>query len=167
MRSQLSSQGNESRGFAPALFLPGGGTLFGVPSLLQALSILLLLFALSTSPRRSLSLKLRKTRVYEPQIRARLVTTAHFCEALILKLRAVPVEYNSQCCGLTDCGKCPPHRLRGSAALAGPHRLRVEPLTCAVYGGRCWGSSSLAAQPCQGPFPSTEVPRFLIGEVTM
>ena len=100
-------------------------------------------FTLSTSPRRSLSLKLSKTRVYEPQIRARLITTAHFFEAVILKLRAVPVKYNSQCCGLTDCGKCLPHRLRGSAALAGPHRVRVESLTCAVHGGRCWGSSVL------------------------
>ena len=31
-----------------------------------------------TGPRRSLSLKLRDTRVYEPQIRAHLGTTAHF-----------------------------------------------------------------------------------------
>ena len=32
-----------------------------------------------TGPTRSLSLKLTDTRVYEPQIRARLVTTAHVC----------------------------------------------------------------------------------------
>ena len=36
-------------------------------------------FTLVTGPRRSLSLKLSDTRVYEPQIRARLGTTAHFC----------------------------------------------------------------------------------------
>jgi len=37
-------------------------------------------FTLVTGPRRSLSLKLSDTRVYEPQIRARLGTTAHFCK---------------------------------------------------------------------------------------
>ena len=36
---------------------------------------------LLTGPRRSLSLKLSDTRVYEPQIRARLGTTSHFCQA--------------------------------------------------------------------------------------
>ena len=46
-------------------------------------------FTLVTGPRRSLSLKLSDTRVYEPQIRARLGTTAHFCEVVVLKLRAV------------------------------------------------------------------------------
>ena len=38
-------------------------------------------FTLVTGPRRSVSLKLRDTRVYEPQIRARLGITAHFCES--------------------------------------------------------------------------------------
>ena len=37
---------------------------------------------LVTGPRRSLRLKLSDTRVYEPQIRARLGTTAHFCETV-------------------------------------------------------------------------------------
>jgi len=37
-------------------------------------------FTLVTGPRRSLSLRLSDTRVYEPQIRARLGTTAHFCK---------------------------------------------------------------------------------------
>jgi len=36
-------------------------------------------FTLVTGPRRSLNLKLSDKRVYEPQIRARLGTTAHFC----------------------------------------------------------------------------------------
>ena len=49
-----------------------------------------LFFTLVSGPRRSLSLKLSDTRVYEPQIRARLGTTAHFCEVVVLKLRAVP-----------------------------------------------------------------------------
>ena len=35
------------------------------------------------------------TRVYEPQIRARLVTKTHFCEVVILKPRAVLVWYSS------------------------------------------------------------------------
>jgi len=38
-------------------------------------------FTLVTGPRRSLGLKLSDTRVYTPQIRARLGTTTHFCEA--------------------------------------------------------------------------------------
>ena len=47
-------------------------------------------FTLVTGPRRSLSLHLSDTRVYEPQIRARLGTTTHLCEVVVLKLRAVP-----------------------------------------------------------------------------
>ena len=42
--------------------------------------------ALVTGPGRSSSLKLSDTRVYEPQIRARLVTKAHFCEGVVVKL---------------------------------------------------------------------------------
>ena len=37
-----------------------------------------------SGPSRSLSLKLSDTRVYEPQIRARLGATAHFCEVVVL-----------------------------------------------------------------------------------
>ena len=47
-------------------------------------------FTLVTGPRRSLSLKLSDTRVYEPQIRARLGTTAHFCEVVVLTSEACP-----------------------------------------------------------------------------
>ena len=36
-------------------------------------------FTLVIGPRRSLSLELSDTRVYEPQIRARLGTASHFC----------------------------------------------------------------------------------------
>jgi len=43
-------------------------------------------FTLVTGPRRSLSPKLSDTRVYEPQIRARLGTTAHFCRVVVLSL---------------------------------------------------------------------------------
>ena len=45
-----------------------------------SLTLFLFFFTLVTGPRRSLSLKLSDTRVYEPQLRARLGTTAHFCE---------------------------------------------------------------------------------------
>ena len=48
-------------------------------------ALLLLLFfflTLVTGPRRSLLLKLIDTTVYEPQIRARLGTTAYLCRAL-------------------------------------------------------------------------------------
>ena len=41
-------------------------------------------FTLVTGPRRSLSRKLSDTRVYEPQMRARFGTTAHFCEVVIM-----------------------------------------------------------------------------------
>ena len=46
----------------------------------------LFFFTLVTGPRRSLSLKLSHTRVYEPQIPARLVTTTHFCDVVVLRL---------------------------------------------------------------------------------
>ena len=36
------------------------------------------------------SLELSDTKVYEPYIRARLGTAAHFCEVVVLKLRTVP-----------------------------------------------------------------------------
>ena len=52
--------------------------------------LLLFFFTLVTGPRRSLSLKLSDTRVYEPQLRARLGTTAHFCRVVVRKLRGVP-----------------------------------------------------------------------------
>ena len=53
---------------------------------------------------RSLGLKLSDTRAYEPQIRARLGTTAHFCKEVVLKLRAV-----GDACGMRGavCGAIP------------------------------------------------------------
>ena len=36
-----------------------------------------------------MSLKLSDARVYEPKVRARLGTTAHFCKEVVLELRAV------------------------------------------------------------------------------
>ena len=46
----------------------------------------------SSSPSSLLSsLELSDKKVDEPQIRARLGTAAHFCEALVLKLRTVPI----------------------------------------------------------------------------
>jgi len=50
-------------------------------------AIFFFFFTLVTGPRRSLSLKLSDTRVYEPQLRARLGTTAHFCRVVVLELR--------------------------------------------------------------------------------
>ena len=47
--------------------------------------LLFFFFTLVTGPRRSLNLKLSDARVYEPQIRALLVTTTHFCEVVVLK----------------------------------------------------------------------------------
>ena len=51
-----------------------------VPS--SSATVLFFFFSLVTGPRRSLRLKMSDTRVYEPQIRARLGTTAHFCEVV-------------------------------------------------------------------------------------
>ena len=45
-------------------------------------TLLSLFFTLVTGPRRSLSLTLSDKRVYEPQIRARLGITAHFCKVV-------------------------------------------------------------------------------------
>ena len=56
-------------------------------------------FTLVTGPRRSLRLKLSDTRVYEPQIRARLGTTAHFCEVVVLKLRAIQLKHTPSWAG--------------------------------------------------------------------
>ena len=49
------------------------------------LLLLLLLLYSRTGPRRALSLKLSDARVYEPEKRARLGTTAHFYKAVVLK----------------------------------------------------------------------------------
>ena len=83
-------------------YLPFGKSRFGVavrlwrgvgvaPRAAFARFILFFFFTLVTGPRRSLSLKRSDTRVYEPQIRARLGTTAHFLLgelADVLQLRA-------------------------------------------------------------------------------
>jgi len=55
-------------------------------------------FTIVTGPRRSLSLKLSDTRVFEPQIRARLVATTYFCVVVVLKLRATPIS-SDRCSG--------------------------------------------------------------------
>ena len=70
--------------FAPGL-PPGWWTQHPRPSGLGRL--LLFCLTLVTGPRGSLSLKLSDTKVYEPPIRARLGTTAHFCGVVVLKLR--------------------------------------------------------------------------------
>ena len=54
-----------------------------------AAGVLLFFFTRVTGPRRFLRHKLSDTRVYEPQIRARLGTTAHFCKVVVLKLAGV------------------------------------------------------------------------------
>ena len=49
-----------------------------------------LFFTLVTGPRRSLSLNLSDAKVYAPQVRARLGTTAHFCEVVVLNVQVQP-----------------------------------------------------------------------------
>ena len=53
------------------------GAVVGLIGTLMLKLIVSFFLTLVTGPRRSLSLKLSDTRVYEPQIRARLGTTAH------------------------------------------------------------------------------------------
>jgi len=74
---------------------------------------------LVTGPRMSLSLKLSDTRVYEPQIRARLGTAAHFCETVVLKL----VQPRMVMWGGRGCAG--PHTWRMPHALVWPS-LRVS-----------------------------------------
>ena len=56
-----------------------GSTLHHTPRPVQTQCFFFFFFTLVTGPRRSLSLTLSETRVYEPQIRARLGTTAYLC----------------------------------------------------------------------------------------
>jgi len=49
-------------------------------------------FTLVTGPSRSLSLKLRHTRVYEPYIRTRLGTSAHFCIQVYCTVLRQPIS---------------------------------------------------------------------------
>jgi len=63
------------------------------PSLQDLEAFFFFFFTLVTGPGRSLSLKLSDTRVYEPHIRARLGTTAHYRLAQI-GLRKQPWQFN-------------------------------------------------------------------------
>ena len=53
-------------------------------------------FTRVTGPRRSLSLKLSDTRVYAPQILARLGTTTHFCEVVFLESMSLKYAHGRQ-----------------------------------------------------------------------
>ena len=77
-------EGEGPKGFSPLHAAAAGGHY-------QVLVFFFFFFTLVTGPRRSLSLKLSDTTLYEPQIRARLGTTAHFCEVVVLKLKTVPL----------------------------------------------------------------------------
>jgi len=54
------------------------------PPIILIIILFFFFFTLVAGPRRSLSVKLSDTRVYAPRIRARLGTTAHFCELVVL-----------------------------------------------------------------------------------
>ena len=70
--------------------------------------LLFFFFTLVTGPRRSLSLKLSGARVYEPQIRARLGTTAHFCKVLDPETVAEAAATASRYRGTSLIRKAPP-----------------------------------------------------------
>jgi len=95
-------------------------------------------FTLVAGPRRSLILTLSDARVYEPQLRARLGTTAHFCRVVFLKLRAFPNWYSSQF-------------RRGAQAMykrGAPKPLNSEPWQVLHDGGFCSLSLSLSPNLC-------------------
>ena len=49
------------------------------------------------------SLELSDTKVYAPEIRARLGTSAHFCEEVVLKLGAFGIDQTCSSSGPQDC----------------------------------------------------------------
>ena len=71
-------------GAIPYLCAPRGGEQSGV---WRALRFLFLIITLDPGPRRHLSIELSDTKVYGPEIRARLGTAAHFCKVVGLELR--------------------------------------------------------------------------------
>jgi len=66
----------------------------------MGLRALIFFFTLVTGPSWSLSLKLSDTRVYEPEIRARLGTTAHFCEVVLPEAGSVVARSRVAAMGL-------------------------------------------------------------------
>ena len=88
-----------------------------------------LFFTHVTGSRRSLSLKLSDTKGYEPQIRARLGTTAHFCRVVVRGVtRALPFwmsRVQSERSYLAHKKQPPP---------LGPYAQYY----CRVLGGRCF-----------------------------
>ena len=81
-----------------------------------------------TGPGRSLILQLSDTGVYEPQIRARLGTTAHFCKVVVLKLRAVPSCADLVHLSIGTALNCESFRLGACAdRVTGRHARPFEP----------------------------------------
>jgi len=63
-------------------------------------------FTLVTGPRRSLRLKLSDTRVYGPQIRARLGTTTYLCEVVVGSKKVRRGEIDQELCRrVADSGR--------------------------------------------------------------
>ena len=65
-------------------------------------------FTLVTGSRRSFSLELSVTKVYEPQIRARLGTTVHFCTVVASQRYRKQITGSCKSCMLTLGGLCIP-----------------------------------------------------------
>ena len=74
-----------------------------------------------------MSLKLSDTRVYEPQIRARLGTTTHLCEVVVLKLRTVFTWSAAQVRAPSDLGwHGPDQRTWGSTDPLGSYLRLID-----------------------------------------
>ena len=90
-----------------------------------------------------LSLELGDTTIYEPQVRALLGTAPHFCEAVVLKLRTVPLGAALSLRIQTVEGKRRIEDWRASFKLdEGPllvpgSGLRVQGAGCGVQGSGC------------------------------
>ena len=79
-----------------------------------------------------MSLKLSDTRVYEPQIRARLRTTAHFCKVAVLKLRAA-----LSCAERTPLTANPIPHAQVQNHIKGVHSLDMDVLPLLVCANYC------------------------------
>jgi len=86
---------------------------------LSGLCLIIIFFTRVTDPRRSLSPKLSDARVYAPQTRARLGTTAQFCKVIIRRRTVV-----------TACPLLTPYTLHPT-----PYTLHSTPYTLTAHVG--------------------------------
>jgi len=84
-------------------------------------------FTLVTGPRRSVRLKLRDTTVYEPQIRARLGTTAHLCKVVVHTPEVEPASGTQEGDPLGEHFNLSTWRWHSADELGSPAHLTLNP----------------------------------------